>query len=57
MSHTSLKDFLANLGTSASLLGNPTGISKKAFSFFGLFKIPSKNPIGAGVCVNVAKPE
>ena len=45
------------MGTLASFAGNPTGISKKAFSFFGLLKIPSKNPIGDGVCVSVAKPE
>ena len=45
------------MGTSAPLPGNPTGMSKKAFSFFGLSKIPSKNPIGDGVCVSVAKPE
>ena len=45
------------MGTFVFTAGKPTGISKKAFSPFGLFKISSKNPIGEGVWVSVAKPE
>ena len=44
-----LNGFLSKIGTLASFAGKPTGMSKKAFSFFGRSKISSKKPIGDGV--------
>ena len=43
-------------GTSVSFAGYPTGMSKKALSFFGRSKIFSKNPIGLGVCGKQTSP-
>ena len=53
---TASSDFFSIVGTTASDAGNPTGINRNGFSFFGRPRISERNAIGLGVWVSVARP-